>query len=67
MITKHTIYVLTCDKCGRTFSQNEDDGYMTWFYSRKEVLSEAISEGWSFATKRGDYAYCPECLEKKQC
>ena len=61
MITKHTIYVLNCDECGRTYSQNDDDGYMTWFYSRKEVIDDVKYSDW---VKDGKRFYCPDCWEK---
>lgn len=63
MITKHTIYVITCDKCGRTFSQHEDDGYMTWFYNKKELLDDAKMENW---VKDGKHFYCPDCLKEAE-
>ena len=67
MITKHTIYILNCDKCGRTYSQNEDDGYMTWHYSRKDVADNAILDNWVLVKKglsKGYFHYCPECAKK---
>lgn len=67
MITKHTIYVLTCDECGRTYSQHEDDGYMTWHYSRKDVVDNAILDDWVLTKKglsKGYFHFCPQCVEK---
>lgn len=61
MITKHTIYVLKCDECFKTFSQNDDDGYMTWYYSKREAINDAKIEGWK---RGGKYFFCPECLKK---
>lgn len=60
-ITKHTIYVLTCDECHRTYSQN-DDGYMTWHYSRKDVVDNAILDDWVLK-KKGYWWYCPKCAK----
>lgn len=62
-ITKYTIYVLTCDECHRTYSQNDDDGYMTWHYSRKEVSDNAILDDWVLV-KKGYFWYCPRCAKK---
>lgn len=65
-ISKHIIYVIKCNRCDKILSQNEDDGYMTWFYSRKEAIVEAMAEGWAIQNMSFSKfeAYCPDCTKK---
>jgi len=60
--TKTTIYMITCDHCNRILSQNDDDGYMTWYYTEKEAKADAAYDGW--VVKSRNEAYCNDCAVK---
>lgn len=57
--TKTTIYIITCNQCNRILSQNDDDGYMTWYYTEKEAKADAAYDGWVIQNR--NKAYCSEC------
>ena len=59
---KVTIYIITCNHCNKVLSQNDDDGYMTWYYTEKEAKADAANEGW--VVKSRTEAYCSDCAVK---
>lgn len=60
--TKTTIYIITCNRCNRILSQNDYDGYMTWYDTEKEAKADAAYDGW--VVKSRNEAYCNDCAVK---
>ena len=57
MIKPVTMYSVVCDRCGKTFG--EDDGIIAWtdICSARE---QAMESEW---VEIGDSHYCPDCYE----
>lgn len=60
MITKHTIYVLTCDKCGIHLTHNDNKDSIE-FWDKLEADWQAEQQNW---TIKDDEHYCPACQEE---
>ena len=54
MISKHSIWLVTCDNCGKTMRTNAA--------TERIARETAQRKGWSYI--RNTYIYCPKCRIK---
>lgn len=57
MIKPVTMYSVICDRCGKTFG--EDDGIIAWV-DECTTREQAMESEW---IEIGDKQYCPDCYE----